>query len=110
VSAARRGWAAGAAHAALLRVLLHNALRVDELLGANLADLPRHPGREHVHDTLTIRRKGGRRARIALAPATVESLQHYLHDRSCREGCAPGRLTRALFASRHGHRLAPKEV
>ena len=46
--------------------------RLDELLGADLVDLGRHPGRESVHDTLTIRRKGGRRARIALAPATVE--------------------------------------
>ena len=99
-----------ARNAALLRVLLHNALRVDELLGADITDLGRHPGRERVHDTLTIRRKGGRRARIALAPATIESLQRYLHDRGGREGCVPEMLTGPLFATRHGHRIAPKAV
>lgn len=37
------------------------------------------------------RRKGGRRARIALAPARVESLQHYLQDRGRRKAAHPGR-------------------
>lgn len=95
---------------ALLRVLLHNALRIDELLGADLADLGRHPGREFVHDTLTICRKGGRRARIALAPATMEALQHYLHGRAERESRTPEMLSGPLFASRYGHRLVPKAV
>jgi integrase/recombinase XerD len=97
-------------NAALLRVLLYNALRVDEVLGAKLADLGRHPGREDVHDTLTIRRKGGRLARIALAPATVEALRHYLQDRARNEDSAPEKLTGPLFASRHGRQLVPKTV
>ncbi|WP_157647371.1 tyrosine-type recombinase/integrase [Actinomycetospora chiangmaiensis] len=95
-------------NAAVLRLLLHNALRVDELLGADLTDLGRHPGREDVHDTLTIRRKGGRRARIALAEATVEALLHYLEHRAAAAGCGRHELTGPLFASRTGRRLTPK--
>jgi integrase/recombinase XerD len=97
-------------NAAVLRMLLHNALRVDELLGAELADLGRHPGRELVHDTLTIRRKGGRRARIALAPDTMDALQRYLRDRADRQGCPPEELTGPLFASSRNRRLTPKAV
>ena len=97
-------------NAAMLRLLLHNALRVDELLGADLADLGRHPGREHVHDTLTIRRKGGRRSRIALAPATVEALQHYLSERGRRIDVAPPDLAGPLVASDRGSRLTPKTI
>jgi integrase/recombinase XerD len=97
-------------NAAILRVLLHNALRLDELLSAELADLGRYPGREGVHDTLTIRRKGGRRARIALASATVVALQQYLQERGCRDDIAPQSLTGPLFASRRGRRLTPKAI
>ena len=97
-------------NAAILRMLLHNALRLDELLGADLADLGRHPGRENVHDTLTIRRKGGRRARIALAPATVDTLQRHLQERARRDGVAPHNLTGALFASKRERRLTPKTI
>ena len=97
-------------NAAILRMLLHNALRLDELLGADLADLGRHPGRASVHDTLTIRRKGGRRARIALAPATVDALQRYLQERARRDDVAPHDLTGSVFASRRGRRLTPKTI
>jgi integrase/recombinase XerD len=97
-------------NAAILRVLLHNALRLDELLGADLADLGRHPGRESVHDTLTIRRKGGRRARIALAPATIDALRQYLQERADREDVAPQNLSGALFASGSGRPLTPKAI
>lgn len=72
-------------------VLLHNALRVDELLGADLTDLG-HPSRLRASARhFDHRRKGGRRARIALAPARVESLQHYLQDRGRRKAAHPGR-------------------
>ena len=97
-------------NAAMLRLLLHNGLRVDELLGADLTDLGRHPGREHVHDTLTIRRKGGRRSRVALAPATIDGLQHYLTDRARRDDVAPQDLAGPLFASVRGSRLTPKTI
>jgi integrase/recombinase XerD len=97
-------------NAAMLRLLLHNALRVDEILSADLADLGRHPGRTGVHDTLTIRRKGGRRARIALAPATVEALQRYLEQRADAVGCGSEELLGPLFASRNERRLTPKTV
>lgn len=97
-------------NAAMLRLLLHNALRVDELLRADVIDLGRHPGREDVHDTLTIRRKGGRRARIALAPRTVESVHRYLEHRAALEDCDQTELAGPLFASRTGLRLTPKAV
>ena len=97
-------------NAAILRLLLHNGLRLDELLGADLADLGRHPGRENVHDTLTIRRKGGRRARIALAPATLDALQRYLQERGDRRGTTPQSLTGPLFTSARERRLTPKTI
>ena len=71
---------------ALLRLLLHNALRVDELLNADLVDLARFPGQAIVHDTLEVVRKGGRRTRVALAPTTIASLERYLVDRAERCG------------------------
>ena len=97
-------------NAAILRMLLHNGLRLDELLGADLTDLGRHPGREDAHDTLTIRRKGGRRARIALAPATLDALQRHLQERRDRLGQAPHDLSGPLFASAREWRLAPKTI
>ena len=63
-----------------------------------------------MHDTLSIRRKGGRRARIALAPATVDSLQRYLQERARRDDVAPQSLTGALFASGRGRNLTPKAI
>lgn len=58
-------------NAALLRLLLHNALAGGRSAQcADLDDLGQHPGRATVHDTLTVRRKGGRRTRIALATGT----------------------------------------
>ena len=97
-------------NAAILRMLLHNALRLDELLSADLTDLGRHPGRQHVHDTLTIRRKGGRRARIALAPATLDALQCYLQERGDRRGTTPQNLLGPLFTSARERRLTPKTI
>lgn len=66
---------------ALIRLLLHNALRVDEVINANRADFAHHPGRLDTHVTLKVTRKGGRRALVALAPSTVEALERYLATR-----------------------------
>ena len=48
--------------AAVIRLLLHNALRVDEALGADIADL----GTDRGHQVLTVLGKGNRRAKVAL--------------------------------------------
>lgn len=60
--------------AAVLRLLLHNSLCVDELCQAGVADL----GHDKGHWVQALRRKGNRSARIPLAPATWEALEIYL--------------------------------
>ena len=62
--------------AAVIRLLLHNALRVDEACAADVADL----GADAGHRVLRVTRKGARRAKVPLAPATVS-----------RAGRLPGR-------------------
>jgi hypothetical protein len=52
--------------AAVIRLLLHNALRVDEACAADVADL----GADAGHRVLRVTRKGARKAKIPLAPAT----------------------------------------
>jgi integrase len=68
--------------AAVIRLLLHNALRVDEALGADLADL----GTDRGHQVLTVLGKGNRRAKVALTPATLTALHRYLDDRAAALG------------------------
>ena len=53
--------------AAVIRLLVHNALRVDEACAADVADL----GTDAGHRVLRVTRKGARKAKIPLAPATV---------------------------------------
>ncbi|MGH3219393.1 MAG: tyrosine-type recombinase/integrase, partial [Streptosporangiaceae bacterium] len=53
--------------AALIRLLLHNALRVDEACAADVGDL----GADAGHRVLRVTRKGGRRTRIPLTPAAA---------------------------------------
>ena len=63
--------------AAIVAVLLYTGLRVGELLGADVDDLGHNRG----HRTLTVTRKGGKRAELALpAPATAR-LDTYLTSR-----------------------------
>lgn len=73
-------------NAALMPLLLYNALRVDELLSARITGLDRWPGRETIHDTLEVRRKGGHRVRVALATGTSRVLERYLATRATAEG------------------------
>lgn len=71
--------------AAVVR-LLHNALRVDEACAADIADL----GEDSGHRVLRVVRKGARKAKVPLTPATVAALEAYLADRAIS---GPGRPT-----------------
>lgn len=62
---------------ALACLLALNGLRVSEVCAATVKDL----GDERAHRVLTIRRKGGTTARIALAPITVAAIGSHLQDR-----------------------------
>jgi site-specific recombinase XerD len=90
----------------LLRLLLYNALRVDEVISADTTDLGRQPGRARVHATLAITRKGAVRSVIALAPSTSTALARYLAARTFDKDSrnAP------LLATRTGGRLSQKTI
>jgi integrase len=60
--------------AAVIRLLAHNGLRVDEACAAGVADL----GTDTGHRVLRVTRKGARKARIPLTPATAAALDAYL--------------------------------
>jgi integrase/recombinase XerD len=88
--------------AALIRLLLHNALRVDEACAADVTDL----GADAGHRVLRVMRKGGRRARVPLTPAAAAALDAYLADRARRAGLAgPRDLDGPLLATATGGRL-----
>ena len=88
--------------AAVIRLLVHNALRVDEACAADVADL----GADTGHRVLLVIRKGARKARIPLAPATAGALDAYLGDRARRGGCSDARqLGGPLLATASGGRL-----
>jgi len=72
--------------AAVVRLLLHNALRVDEACAADVAGL----GDDAGHRVLRVVRKGSRTAKIPLTPATVAALDAYLADRAQRAGLGSG--------------------
>jgi integrase len=94
--------------AAVIRLLLHNALRVDEVLGADVADL----GVDRGHQVLTVLGKGNRRAKVPLTPATVAALHAYLDHRTTpagvesRSGAWRG-ITGPLLATTTGRRIGP---
>ena len=88
--------------AAVIRLLLHNPLRVDEACAADVADL----GADAGHRVLRVTRKGARRAKVPLAPATVAALDAYLADRARRGGGSDARqLAGPLLATASGGRL-----
>lgn len=97
-------------NAALLRLLLYNALRVEELVSAEVAGLGRRPGRETIHGTLEIRRKGGHHARVALAGSTSRSLERYLTARAANADIDRRGLAGPLSATSRGRSLATKAV
>jgi integrase/recombinase XerD len=103
--------------AAVIRLLLHNALRVDEALGADIADL----GSDRGHQVLTVLGKGNRRAKVALTPGTLEALHRYLADRAATDGAATDRaatagveqwrgMTGPLLATAPGGRMRPGQL
>lgn len=93
--------------AAAVRLLLHNSLRVDELCQAGVADL----GHDKGHRVLTVRRKGHRRARIPLTPATWTALQAHLVDRAHRAALDDWRqLDGPLLATATGGRVRRWEL
>ncbi len=88
--------------AAVIRLLVHNALRVDEACAADVADL----GADAGHRVLRVTRKGARRAKVPLAPATAAALDAYLADRSRGCGLSDARqLAGPLLATASGGRL-----
>ena len=82
--------------------LLHNALRVDEACAADVADL----GEDCGHRVLRVVRKGARKAKVPLTPATVAALDAYLAARAEQAGAGEWRqLTGPLLATATGGRL-----
>lgn len=61
---------------ALVSLLAYNGVRIDEALGADVADYTYQRG----HRVLRITRKGGRSSTEPLAPPTVRALDAYLDD------------------------------
>lgn len=62
---------------ALVTLLLHDGLRINEALGADIEDL----GTVRGHRTLSVTRKGGARRDVVLAPITAEAISAYLGQR-----------------------------
>ena len=85
--------------AAATRLLLHLGLRVDELAAADVADL----GHDRGHRVLAVVRKGGRRATVAIPPATGAALDAYLASRP--PGPDGGAPAGPLLATAGGARL-----
>jgi site-specific recombinase XerD len=101
--------------AAVIRLLLHNALRVDEVLGADIGDL----GTDRGHQVLTVLGKGNRRAKVPLTPATVSALHAYLDHRATlatgttRVEARPGAwrgMAGPLLATTTGGRMRPSQL
>src|SRR3954469_22166000 len=63
---------------ALIGLLVLNGLRITEALGADVRDY----GHDRGHRVLRVTRKGGKAARVPLAPPVVRSLDAYLDGRS----------------------------
>jgi site-specific recombinase XerD len=70
--------ASGPRDHALACLLALNGLRITEALSANVADLAHERG----HRTLRLRRKGGKRQTVALAPRTADALDMMLAGRT----------------------------
>ena len=94
--------------AAVIRLLLHNALRVDEALGADIADM----GSDRGHQVLTVLGKGNRRAKVALTPATLTALHDYLSQRAASAGLGEWRGMGGplLATTTGGGRMRPSQL
>src|SRR4051812_6466012 len=101
----RRLLATASAHsprsAALVSVLTFCGLRISEALGADVRDY----GHDSGHRVLKVRRKGGKTARVALAPPVVRALDAYLASRT------DGPIFLATNGSdRYGYKLAYEQL
>ncbi|MDN5916708.1 MAG: tyrosine-type recombinase/integrase [Pseudonocardia sp.] len=81
----------GARAHALISLLAHNGLRVDEALSRDVEHLQTERG----HQVLRLRRKGGHTATAPLAPPVLHALDVYL----------AGRTSGPLFSTRTGRRV-----
>jgi integrase/recombinase XerD len=101
----RRLLAAATTHsrrsAALVSVLTFCGLRISEALGADVRDY----GHDHGHRVLKVTRKGGKTARVALAPPVVRALDAYLDGRT--DGPI---LLAANGRDRYGYKLAYEQI
>jgi integrase/recombinase XerD len=101
----RRLLATAAAHsprsAALVAVLTFCGLRISEALGADIRDY----GHDHGHRVLKVTRKGGKTARVALAPPVVRALDNYIEDRPSGPIFISGK-----DAHRYGYQLAYEQL
>jgi integrase/recombinase XerD len=101
----RRLLAAAAAHslrsAALVTLLTFCGLRISEALGADV----RHYGHDHGHRVLKVTRKGGKTARVPLAPPVVRALEAYLGDRT-----SGPIFTSGADGHRYGYQLAYEQI
>lgn len=87
---------------AAIKLLLHNALRVDEMVSADVANLGYTKG----HRVLKIRGKGNRYAHVVLAPPTWAALEEYLTDRAHQAGLQDWhQLDGPLLATAHDRRV-----
>lgn len=92
---------------ATVKLLLHNGLRVDELLSSDVEDISADRG----HRVLGILGKGNRKAKVPLAPATWAALEAYLVDRAEQAGCGDWRdLNGPLLATSTGRRVQRSQV
>jgi integrase/recombinase XerD len=86
--------------AALVAVLTFCGLRISEALGANVRDY----GHDHGHRVLKVTRKGGKTARVALAPTVIRALDTYL------DGRTEGPLFLSRSGGRYGYQLAYEQL
>ncbi|MCG8919433.1 tyrosine-type recombinase/integrase [Actinokineospora sp. PR83] len=90
----------------VIKLLLHNALRVDELAAADIADL----GHDRGHRILGIMGKGGRKAKVAITPPTGAAIEDYLAERAEAAGVPVAALSGPLVATRTGKRMTQSQV
>jgi integrase len=87
--------------AALVTLLTFCGLRISEALGADLRDY----GHDHGHRVLKVTRKGGKTARVPLAPPVVRALEAYLGDRT-----SGPIFTAGADGHRYGYQLAYEQL
>jgi integrase/recombinase XerD len=101
----RRLLTTAAAHspraAALVTLLTFCGLRISEALGADIRDY----GHDHGHRVLKVTRKGGKPARVPLAPPVVRALDDYIAERTAGPIFVAG-----PDAHRYGYQLAYEQL